>query len=138
MMRWLVWPRITVKYLTDMALNPNKVLKKYYSIKEVSEMLEIPESTLRYWEKEFKEISPKKNAKGVRHYTVDDIEQIKLVNHLVKEKSLTIKGAKTRMKENPQKTTDTHEIVERLKAVREELLAILDELNATPPCGQPL
>ena len=106
-----------------MALNPNKVLKKYYSIKEVSEMLEIPESTLRYWEKEFKEIKPKKNANGVRHYTLDDIEQIKLVNHLVKEKSLTIKGAKTRMKENPQKTTDTHEIVERLKAVREELLA---------------
>ena len=124
--------------MTDMALNPNKVLKKYYSIKEVSEMLEIPESTLRYWEKEFKEINPKKNANGVRHYTLDDIEQIKLVNHLVKEKSLTIKGAKTRMKENPQKTTDTHEIVERLKAVREELLAILDELNATPPCGQPL
>ncbi len=124
--------------MTDMALNPNKVLKKYYSIKEVSEMLEIPESTLRYWEKEFKEINPKKNANGVRHYTVDDIEQIKLVNHLVKEKSLTIKGAKTRMKDNPQKTTDTHEVVERLKAVREELLAILDELNATPPCGQPL
>ena len=121
-----------------MALNPNKVLKKYYSIKEVSEMLDIPESTLRYWEKEFKEINPKKNASGVRHYTLDDIEQIKLVNHLVKEKSLTIKGAKTRMKENPQTTTDTHEVVKRLKAVREELLAILDELNATPPCGQPL
>ena len=121
-----------------MALNTNKVLKKYYSIKEVSDMLGIPESTLRYWEKEFKEISPKKNAKGVRHYTLEDIEQIKLVNHLVKEKSLTIKGAKTRMKDNPQTTTDTHEIVERLKAVREELVAILDELNATPPCGQPL
>ena len=62
-----------------MALNTNKVLKKYYSIKEVSEMLDIPESTLRYWEKEFKEIKPKKNAKGIRHYTVDDIEQIKKV-----------------------------------------------------------
>ena len=121
-----------------MALNPNKVLKKYYSIKEVSEMLEIPESTLRYWEKEFKEISPKKNAKGIRHYTAADIEQIKLVNHLVKEKSLTIKGAKTRMKDNPQTATGTHEVVERLKAVREELKAILAELEATPPCGHPL
>ena len=122
----------------DMPLNPNKELKKYYSIKEVSEMLDIPDSTLRYWEKEFKEISPKKNAKGIRHYTMQDIEQIKLVNHLVKEKSLTIKGAKTRIKENPQKTVDTHEVVEKLKAVRAELVAILDELNATPPCGQPL
>ena len=50
-----------------MALNTNKVLKKYYSIKEVSEMLEIPESTLRYWEEELEEIGPKKTAKGIRH-----------------------------------------------------------------------
>lgn len=121
-----------------MALNPNKVLKKYYSIKEVSQMLDIPESTLRYWEKEFKEISPKKNAKGVRHYTVEDIEQIKKVNFLVKENSLTIKGAKTRMKEKPKETTDTQEVVERLKMIRQELEAILKELDATPPCGQPL
>ena len=121
-----------------MALNPNKVLKKYYSIKEVSQMLDVPESTLRYWEKEFKEINPKKNAKGVRHYTADDIEQIKKVKFLVKEKSLTIKGAKGRLKDNPQKTADTHDIVERLKRIREELVAILGELDATPPCGQPL
>jgi len=121
-----------------MALNPNKVLKKYYSIKEVSEMLGIPDSTLRYWEKEFKEIAPKKNAKGIRHYTMDDIEQIKKVKFLVKDNSLTINGAKTRMKDNPQKTSDTHDIVERLKKVREELVAILEELDATPPCGQPL
>ena len=122
-----------------MALNPNKELKKYYSIKEVSDMLGIPDSTLRYWEKEFKEIAPKKNAKGIRHYTAADIEQIKRVNHLVKEKSLTIKGAQVRLKENPKDTAlDTHEIVERLKGVRQELRALLDELNATPPCGQPL
>lgn len=121
-----------------MALNPNKVLKKYYSIKEVSEMLGIPDSTLRYWEKEFKEIAPKKNAKGIRHYTMDDIEQIKKVKFLVKDNSLTINGAKTRMKDNPKKTSDTHDIVERLKKVREELVAILEELDATPPCGQPL
>ena len=121
-----------------MAYNPNKELKKYYSIKEVSDMLGIPDSTLRYWEKEFKEIAPKKNAKGIRHYTMDDIEQIKKVKFLVKDNSLTINGAKSRMKDNPQKTSDTHDIVERLKKVREELVAILEELDATPPCGQPL
>ena len=121
-----------------MPLKPNKELKKYYSIKEVSDMLGIPDSTLRYWEKEFKEISPKKNAKGIRHYTAADIEQIKLVNHLVKEKSLTIKGAKSRMKDNPQTTLDSNDVVSRLKAVREELLAILAELDSIPPCGQPL
>ena len=101
-------------------------------------MLGIPDSTLRYWEKEFKEIAPKKNAKGIRHYTMDDIEQIKKVKFLVKDNSLTINGAKSRMKDHPQKTSDTHDIVERLKKVREELVAILEELDATPPCGQPL
>lgn len=131
--------KITVGYsIDDMALNTNKNLKKYYSIGEVSDMLNIPESTLRYWEKEFEEISPKKSKGGKRQYTTADIEQIKLVNHLVKEKSLTIKGAKSRMKENPGRTTDTHEIVSRLKSVRDELMAICKELDSTPPSGQPL
>jgi len=121
-----------------MALNTQKNLKKYYSISEVSQMLSIPESTLRYWEKEFEQIKPKKSSSGVRHYTAEDIEQIKLVNHLVKEKSLTIKGAKSRMSESQQTTVDTHQVVQRLKAVREELAAILEALDATPPCGKPL
>ncbi len=121
-----------------MALNTQKVLKKYYSIKEVSDMLEIPDSTLRYWEKEFKQICPKKSSSGVRRYTVEDIEQIKKVNHLVKEKSLTIKGAKTQLDRNLPVQADTQDIVERLKNVREELKSILQELDAIPPCGQPL
>ena len=121
-----------------MALNTEKNLKKYYTIGEVSGMLEIPESTLRYWEKEFKEISPKKTKGGKRQYTDFDIEQIKRVNHLVKEKNLTIKGAKDRIKEKSSGTMDTHEIVSRLKSVREELMSIYRELDSTPPCGQPL
>ncbi len=121
-----------------MALNTNKVLKKYYSIKEVSDMLGIPESTLRYWEKEFKQICPKKSSKGIRQYTVQDIEQIKNVNHLVKEKDLTIKGAKNHLDNRLPIQTDTFEVVERLKNVRDQLKSIMEELNATPPCGQRL
>ncbi|MCQ2056760.1 MAG: MerR family transcriptional regulator [Bacteroidaceae bacterium] len=118
-----------------MALNTNKVLKKYYSIKEVSEMLDIPESTLRYWEKEFKQISPKKNSKGIRQYTVQDIEQVKSVFHLVKEKNLTHKGAKSHLDNKLPMHADTEEIVERLKNVRDQLKSIMEELDATPPCG---
>jgi len=118
-----------------MALNTNKILKKYYSIKEVSDMLSIPESTLRYWEKEFKQINPKKSSSGVRQYTASDIEQIKKVNHLVKEKSLTIKGAKNQLDHNLPVQAENQDIVERLKNVREELKSILEELDATPPCG---
>jgi Predicted transcriptional regulators len=121
-----------------MALKKDKILKKYYTIGEVSEQLGIPESTLRYWEKEFNEISPKKSKSGKRQYTTADIDQIKLINHLVKEKSLTIKGAKDRIKENPKVTMDVHEIVNHLKKVREELWAIYKELDSIPPCGQPL
>lgn len=118
-----------------MALNPDKEIKRYYSISEVSGMLDIPESTLRYWEKEFKQIAPKKSSKGVRRYTVEDIGQIKLVNHLVKEKSLTIKGARERMQNSPQTTLDSHDLVQRLQSVRDGLAAILEELNSIPPSG---
>lgn len=121
-----------------MPLKTDKNLKRYYSIKEVSELLSIPESTLRYWEKEFKEISPKKTSTGIRQYSEADINQIKFVSFLVHDNHLTIKGARQRMRENPKQTVDMHDIVSRLEFVRKELLAVLDELDTTPPCGQPL
>lgn len=120
-----------------MPLNTNKNIKLYYSIKEVAEMLGIPETTLRYWEKEFKELSPKKTNSGIRQYTEKDIKQIKYISFLVKDGGHTINGAKKLINKSAKVTVDTHEVVERLKAVRSELLAILDELNETPPCGQP-
>lgn len=121
-----------------MPLKTDKNLKRYYSIKEVSDLLDVPESTLRYWEKEFPEINPKKSNSGVRQYTEPDINQIKYIKFLVHDNHLTIKGARKRMKENPKMSVDQYEIVERLKFVRSELMAILEELDATPPCGQPL
>lgn len=121
-----------------MALNTNKVLKKYYSIREVSDMLGIPDSTLRYWEKEFKQICPKKNSKGIRQYTAQDIEQVRNVFHLVKEKDLTIKGAKSHLDNRMPMQTDNLEVVERLKNVRDQLMSIMEELDATPPCGRRL
>ncbi|MBO7247205.1 MAG: MerR family transcriptional regulator [Bacteroidaceae bacterium] len=121
-----------------MAYNPNKELKKYYSIKEVSDKVGVPETTLRYWEKEFKELSPKKTSKGIRQYTVKDIELVELISFLVKDQGLTISGAKTRLKENPKKTVNLHDVVSRLQAIRSELLDISAELDSTPPCGKPL
>ena len=123
--------RMVIK--TAKSLNREK-----YMLDKLNKQIESLQEKETNLKKEFKEINPKKSATGIRKYTAKDIEQIKLVNHLVKEKALTLKGAKTRMKENPKKTTDVHEIVDRLKAVRAELAAIYDELNTTPPCGQPL
>ena len=67
-----------------MALNPNKELKLYYSIGEVAEMLGVSETLLRYWEKEFPTITPKKSGRNIRQYSQEDIEQVRLIHHLVK------------------------------------------------------
>jgi len=113
-----------------MAYNPNKELKKYYSISEVSEMLELPETLLRYWEKEFPNISPKKAGRGIRQYTKEDIEEVKLVQHLVKEKGMTLAGAREAIKRNHGGQLNKQiETIELLKRVRDNLQQLNKELN---------
>ena len=102
--------------------------KYYYNIGEVADIFEINPSNLRYWEKEFPQINPHKNARGVRMYTKDDIEEIRLIYHLIKEKGLTIKGAKDKLKQNKKDTIDQFEIIKRLQNARQMLLDIKKEL----------
>lgn len=103
-------------------LNKNKQLKIYYSIGEVARMFGIPEPTLRFWEKEFPQLAPKKAGRNVRQYRKEDLETVKLIYHLVKERGMTLTGARQRMKDNREDTLRRFELVERLKAVREELM----------------
>jgi len=105
-------------------------LKLYYSISEVAEMFGLSESLLRFWEKEFPNISPKKGGRGIRQYTKEDIEEVRTVNHLVKERGMTLEGARQAMKRNKAGTNQQIEIIERLKAVRDELQAISKEFNS--------
>ena len=112
-----------------MALRTDKELKLYYSISEVARMFDVNESLLRYWEKEFPMIAPKKTGGNVRQYRKEDIENIRLVYHLVKEKGLTLPGARQRLKDNKEATVRNYEIVNRLKGIKEELLAIKKELD---------
>ena len=112
-----------------MAYNPNKELKLYYSIGEVATMFDVNESLLRYWEKEFPIISPKKAGGNVRQYRKEDIENIRLVYHLVKEKGMTLQGAKQKLKMNRETTIRTTEILDRLKLIREELVSMRKELD---------
>ena len=112
-----------------MAYNTNKDLKLYYSISEVARMFNVNESLLRYWEKEFPIISPKKGGGNVRYYRQADIENVRLVYHLVKEKGMTLEGAKKRLKTSREQTISTSEVVDRLKAVREELAELRRALD---------
>ena len=107
-------------------------MKLYYSIHEVADMLGpgVNESTLRYWEKEFEQLAPRKAGRGVRQYTQKDIDLLKLIYHLVKEKGMTLKGAKSRLAVNKEKTDKNFEVIERLKQIRQELMDMKQALDA--------
>lgn len=102
--------------------------KLYYSIGEVASMFDVNESLLRYWEKEFDTIHPKKNIKGTRAYTREDIDAIKLIYYLVKEKKMTLSGAKKQIKDKKKTVSSQLEITERLKKVKDELLEMKEIL----------
>ncbi|MBE6280525.1 MAG: MerR family transcriptional regulator [Bacteroides sp.] len=112
-----------------MAYNSDKELKMYYSIGEVAKMFKVNESLLRYWEKEFPIIKPRKASGNVRQYKKEDIENIRLIYHLVKEKGLTLQGAKQRLKDNKSYAANTAEVVDRLKQLRQELVELKNALD---------
>ncbi len=102
----------------------NKIEKLFYSIGEVAEMFSVNTSLIRFWEKEFSIIKPRKNKKGNRFFTQKDVDNFHLIYHLVKERGLTLSGAKKKLKENKEDTINNFEIVEKLKNIRQELLDI--------------
>ncbi len=107
--------------------------KKFYRIGDVAEILGVPASTLRFWEKEFTVIKPKRNAKNIRVYTAKDIETIKMIYYLVKEKGLKLDAAQAMIKRNRDGINKQHEVVERLKNVKEELLKLENALSSLKP-----
>lgn len=117
------------KCFFSMALRTDKELKIYYSISEVAQMFGVNESLLRYWEKEFPFIAPKKAGGNIRQYRKEDIDNVRLVYHLVKEKGMTLAGAKQRLKQEKELEVRNVDIIERLKDIKEELLSIRKELD---------
>lgn len=107
----------------------DSIEKSYYKISEVAEILDIPASTLRFWEKKFTIIKPFRD-KGQRYYTPKDIETIKMIFFLVKEKGLKIEAAQQEIKKNRQGVDKRFEVVERLKSIRSELEMMLNALNS--------
>jgi len=103
--------------------------KLFYSISELAEMFGVNQSNLRFWEKEFKELKPKRNSKGTRFYSPDDVQVIKQIIYLVNEQKLTLAGAKRKLSQKKDSVAKQQEVVERLKLVREELIGISKALN---------
>lgn len=102
-------------------MEEKKNSKLYYSIKEVAERFNVPESTLRFWEKEFKQIKPKRAGRGIRQYTESDIRTIGMVHRLLVTEGLKIEAAK-------QKMSTRKDVVERHQDIKEKLLSIRKQL----------
>ncbi|HBH25507.1 MAG TPA: MerR family transcriptional regulator [Cytophagales bacterium] len=102
--------------------------KKYFSIGEVADMLGVATSLIRFWETEFDNIKPKKNRKGNRQFTKEDIENVKLIFHLVKEKGYTLQGAKDLLKNDSETLNDKMDMISNLKDIRSFLVNIRDQL----------
>jgi DNA-binding transcriptional MerR regulator len=103
--------------------------KLFYSITEVAELFKVNASLIRFWEKEFDFLKPRKTAKGNRTYTKKDIENIKLVYHLVKEKGFTLQGAKEKLKQKPaQEINKNLEAIESLNKLKSFLVELKNQL----------
>ena len=102
--------------------------KRYYSIGEVVDAFNVNPSLIRFWETEFSILNPKKNAKGNRRFTTQDIENVKHLYFLLKERGYTIEGARTYIKEHKKKSLNTLGIINKLKEIRSRLIKIKEQL----------
>jgi|TARA_B000000475_G_C15898055_1_gene407324 DNA-binding transcriptional MerR regulator len=107
-------------------LNPNKL---YHSIGEVATAFDVSTSLIRFWEKEFDVLKPRKNKKGDRLFTQEDIKNLHIIFHLLKERGFTIEGAKKKLKENKNDTINQFEIVQSLNKLKSFLIEIKEDIN---------
>ncbi len=102
--------------------------KLFYSIGEVSKMFDVNTSLIRFWEKEFDIIKPKKNKKGNRLFTKQDVDNFHVIFHLVKERGYTLEGAKNKLKNNKSETIENIEVIKSLQNIKSFLLELKEEL----------
>ena len=110
--------------LANMPYKEKAIEKKYYAIGEVAEIFNVATSLIRFWESEFDLIKPKKNRKGNRQFTTHDIDNVRLIYHLVKEKGYTLQGAKDILKSSGKEIQDKMASVDSLKKVRAFLVEL--------------
>ncbi len=113
-----------------MAYKETETVKLYYTMGEVSKMFDVNPSLIRFWEKEFDIIQPKKNKKGNRLFTADDLENFRTIYSLVKQKGFTLQGAKATLKKDSQlsKELDKEQLLSKLEKIKSDLLNLREEI----------
>lgn len=106
-----------------------KIEKQYYSIGEVAELFDVNTSLIRFWEKEFDILKPKKNKKGNRLFTQKDLDNLFIIYHLVKERGFTLDGAKKKLRDNKDKTIQNIQIIKQLQEIRQKLVELKEEIS---------
>ncbi len=111
-----------------MPYKEKQIEKLYYSIGEVAKMFDVSNSLIRFWENEFDILQPRKNRKGDRLFTQEDIYHLKIIFHLVKEQGFTLEGAKKKLKENKDETTGNVDLYNKLVEIRKFLEDLHDKI----------
>jgi DNA-binding transcriptional MerR regulator len=111
-----------------MPYKEKEIEKRYFTIGEVAEQFNVATSLIRFWESEFPILNPKKNRKGNRQFTKQDIEKLNLIYHLVKERGFTLQGAKEMLKKNPEELQSKMDTISSLKEVRSFLVDLKQRL----------
>src|ERR1700744_145977 len=111
-----------------MPYKEREISKMYYTMGEVSAMFDVNTSLIRFYEKEFDVLQPKKNKKGNRQFTPEDIENLKIIFHLIRDKGYTISGAKEYLKNNTADVKDTQRVIDSLENIKKFLLEVRDQL----------
>jgi DNA-binding transcriptional MerR regulator len=106
----------------------DKIEKVYYSIGEVAELFEVNPSLIRFWEKEFDILKPQKNKKGNRLFTKQDLDNLRIIYHLVKERGYTLQGAREKLRQNKEGVERNVELIDSLQKIKSFLLEIKEEL----------
>ncbi len=111
-----------------MPYKEKEIEKVYFTIGEVAEEFNVATSLIRFWESEFDILSPKKNKKGNRQFTKTDIEKLRLIYHLVKERGFTLQGAKDMLKNNPQELQNKMDMIASLQKVKGFLIQLKEQI----------
>ncbi|MFC5284724.1 MerR family transcriptional regulator [Pedobacter alpinus] len=111
-----------------MPYKEKEIEKLYYPIGEVAEMFEVNTSMIRFYEKEFEILQPKKNAKGNRLFRPEDISNLKIIFNLIKDKGFTIQGAKEFMKKNKNEVVEQQKVIESLEKLKSFMLELKEQL----------
>lgn len=106
----------------------DELTKKYYKIKDVADMLDVPQSTLRFWEKEFPQVKPVRSPKNIRYYRPEDIRTLEIIRFLLKTRGLHLDAAKEQMRVNSKNISKRLDVIDRLGDIRTRLESLRQSL----------